>query len=82
MHDVMNLIDFLLILATMDSLDLVSPYLFKHKGSNFLVKDKMQPEDLDALQYFEIRSTDVFLISYPKSGHMLPLIFIKDHHLQ
>ncbi|AWP13773.1 Sulfotransferase isoform 3 [Scophthalmus maximus] len=52
----------------MDSLDLVSPYLFKHKGSNFLVKDKMQPEDLDALQYFEIRSTDVFLISYPKSG--------------
>eukprot|EP00064_Thunnus_orientalis_P017086 superscaffoldBa00003536_g17163 len=52
----------------MESLDLVSPYLFKHKRRNFLVKDKLRPKDLDALQHFEICPTDIFLITYPKSG--------------
>ncbi|AWP17249.1 Sulfotransferase [Scophthalmus maximus] len=52
----------------MDSLDFVSPYLFKHKRRNFLVKDTLRPSDLDALQHIEIRPTDVFLITYPKSG--------------
>ncbi|XP_074501449.1 amine sulfotransferase-like [Sebastes fasciatus] len=52
----------------MDSLDLVSPYLFKHRKRNFLVQDELRPADLDALQHFETRPTDIFLITYPKSG--------------
>ncbi|XP_071370172.1 amine sulfotransferase-like [Centroberyx affinis] len=55
-------------LASMDSLDLLSPYLFRYKKRNFLVQDTMRPKDLDALQHVEIRPTDVFLITYPKSG--------------
>uniref|UniRef100_A0A8C3G309 Uncharacterized protein n=1 Tax=Cyclopterus lumpus TaxID=8103 RepID=A0A8C3G309_CYCLU len=73
-------------LASMDSLDLVSPCLFNHKNKNFLVKDKLRPADLDALQHFEIRPTDIFLVTYPKSGQLfsihvratlLPLFYIK-----
>lgn len=60
----------------MDSLDFVSPYLFKHKRRNFLVKDTLRPSDLDALQHIEIRPTDVFLITYPKSGNLLALVFL------
>ncbi|KAL7378199.1 hypothetical protein ABVT39_010131 [Epinephelus coioides] len=55
-------------LASTDSLDLVSPYLFKYKKTNFLVKDKLRPTDIDALKHVEIRPTDIFLITYPKSG--------------
>lgn len=54
----------------MDSLDLVSPYLFRYKRRNFLVKDKLRPNDLDALQNVDIRPTDIFLITYPKSGKL------------
>ncbi|XP_068183841.1 amine sulfotransferase-like [Antennarius striatus] len=52
----------------MDSLDLVSPYLYRYKNVNLLVKDKMRPKDLDALLDAEIRPTDIFLVAYPKSG--------------
>ncbi|KAL7383737.1 hypothetical protein ABVT39_016649 [Epinephelus coioides] len=47
--------------ASMDSLDLVSPYLFKYKKRNFPVTDQVLPADLDA-------PTDLFLITYSKSG--------------
>lgn len=52
----------------MDSLDLLSPDLFKYKQKHFLVKEKMRPKDFDELLNFEIRSTDIFLMTYPKSG--------------
>lgn len=52
----------------MDSLDFVNPYLYRYKKRNFLVKDKMRPKDLDELQHFEIQPTDIFLVTYPKSG--------------
>ncbi|XP_034464807.1 amine sulfotransferase-like [Hippoglossus hippoglossus] len=54
--------------GSMDSLDLVSPYLFTYKKRNFLVQDKFRPKDFDAAQHFELRPTDVLLITYPKSG--------------
>lgn len=69
------------VLASMDSLDLVSPDLFRYKGWNFLVKDKLRPKDIDALQDFEIRPTDIFLITYPKSGQMLAVIHIFRYNL-
>ena len=60
----------------MDSLDLVRghPYMFKYKRRNLLVSEGMLPKDLDALQHFEMRPTDIFLITYPKSGQLLALI--------
>ncbi len=65
----------------MESLDLVSPYLFRHKRRNFLVKDKLRPKDLDALKDFEIRPTDIFLVTYPKSGMWLPFLKINTFFL-
>ncbi|KAM3863092.1 amine sulfotransferase-like [Diretmus argenteus] len=52
----------------MDSLDLLSPYLFRYKRRNFVVQEGLQPKDIDALQHIEIRSTDIFIATYPKSG--------------
>ncbi|XP_073337552.1 amine sulfotransferase-like [Pagrus major] len=52
----------------MDSLDYVSPYLFRHRRRNFLTKDIMLPKDLDALLHDDIHPTDIFLVTYPKSG--------------
>ncbi|TNN74245.1 Amine sulfotransferase [Liparis tanakae] len=54
--------------SSMDSPDPVSSCLFKHKRMNFLVKDRLRPADLEALQHFEIRPADIFLVTYPKSG--------------
>ncbi|XP_074471880.1 amine sulfotransferase-like [Sebastes fasciatus] len=52
----------------MDSLDLLSPYLFRYKGRNFVVQEGLKPKDLDALQHVDVRPSDIYLITYPKSG--------------
>ncbi|XP_063773262.1 amine sulfotransferase-like [Pseudophryne corroboree] len=42
-------------------------FLFNHKGTCFQ-KDITTPEAVDAIEYMEIRDSDVFLVTYPKSG--------------
>lgn len=49
---------------------MVTSDIFRHKGMNFLIKDKLRPEDIDALLDFEIRPSDVFIITFPKSGQI------------
>ncbi|CAG10047.1 unnamed protein product [Tetraodon nigroviridis] len=52
----------------METLDMITSDIFRYKGMNFLIKDKLRPKDIDALQDFEIRPSDVFIITFPKSG--------------
>ncbi|KAG2464012.1 ST2B1 Sulfotransferase, partial [Polypterus senegalus] len=42
------------------------PYMFPYKGCNF-PKNATSPEYLETLEDFEIRDSDVFLVTYPKS---------------
>lgn len=45
----------------------ISDRLFRHKNFNF-VTSLTTPEYLDSLESFEIKDSDVFLVTYPKSG--------------
>ncbi|XP_049925387.1 amine sulfotransferase-like isoform X1 [Epinephelus moara] len=45
----------------------ISDFLFRYKNYNFVV-NFTTPEHIDSLQSFEIRDSDVFLVTYPKSG--------------
>ena len=45
----------------------ITDYLCRYKNYNFAV-DFTTPEYLDSLQSFEIRDSDIFLVTYPKSG--------------
>ncbi|KAL6102472.1 uncharacterized protein ACO6RY_02079 [Pungitius sinensis] len=45
----------------------ITNHLFRYKNYNFAI-GITTPEHIDSLQSFEIRDSDVFLVTYPKSG--------------
>ncbi|KAG7491449.1 hypothetical protein MATL_G00003810 [Megalops atlanticus] len=49
---------------------LLNDYLFAYKGCVFPIEDvhDLNPEYIDSLEHFQIRDSDVFVITYPKSG--------------
>ncbi|KAM4695158.1 amine sulfotransferase-like isoform 1-T2 [Discoglossus pictus] len=65
------------------ALEKVEQYLFKYKGVYFQT-ELVNPEEIDAVEHFEIKESDVFLVTYPKSGtiwtqQVLSLIFNEGH---
>uniref|UniRef100_A0A8C6Z7R2 Sulfotransferase n=1 Tax=Nothoprocta perdicaria TaxID=30464 RepID=A0A8C6Z7R2_NOTPE len=58
-------------------------YLFNHKGFYFVTQGAT-PENIDALETFEIRDSDIFIATFPKSGtvwmqNILNLILHEGH---
>ena len=56
-------------LSRAQAMELSNEYLFKYKGTYF-VSGITTPDYLDTLEDFEIRDSDVFLVTYPKSGKL------------
>lgn len=52
---------------------MITSDLYRYKDMNFPVKDKLRPKDIDALKDYEIRPTDVVIVTYPKSGELPPV---------
>lgn len=55
----------------METLELVSSDMFRYKKRCFPLNEKMRPKDLEQLLNFEIRPTNILLVTYPKSGQLL-----------
>ena len=50
----------------------ITDYLVRYKNYNFPV-NYTNAEYIDSLQSFEIRDSDIFLVTYPKSGECVRL---------
>ncbi|NWJ01740.1 ST3A1 sulfotransferase, partial [Crypturellus undulatus] len=66
-----------------DTMEPSKDYVFNHKGFYF-GKNITTPEYIDSLKTFEIRDSDVFLATFPKSGtvwtqNILSLIIHEGH---
>ncbi|NWI18371.1 ST3A1 sulfotransferase, partial [Crypturellus soui] len=66
-----------------DTMELSKDYVFNYKGVYF-AKNITTPEYIDSLETLEIRDSDVFIVTFPKSGtvwtqNILSLIIHEGH---